>query len=95
MPSTSVAPWIESWVAMELRRCHGRQEGAPSTGGDWEVWERKGRSALAELRAMGPKEEGAMGGEEAPCALPCGRRSAGCCHEEERDREKRKWQLGG
>jgi hypothetical protein len=61
---------------MELRRCHGCQEGAPSIGGGWEALEGKECSALDELRAMGPKEEGAMGGEEAPCARLCGMRSA-------------------
>jgi hypothetical protein len=73
----SVAPWIESWAAMELRRCHGCQEGAPSIGGSWEALEGKECSALDKLRAMGPKEEGAMGGEEAPCARLCGMRSVG------------------
>jgi hypothetical protein len=62
---------------MELRRCHGCQEGAPSIGGGREALEGKECSALDELRAMGPKEEGAMGVEEAPCARLCGMRSAG------------------
>ena len=39
--------------------------------------------------SQGGEGQDAMGGEGAPCALPCGRRSAGCCREEERDREKK------
>jgi hypothetical protein len=37
-PVASVAPWIESWAAMELRQCHGCQEGAPSMGAAGRSW---------------------------------------------------------
>ena len=68
------AAWGLGW-GRELRLCSKEQREA-ATG--------KGRSALAELRAMGPREEGAMGGEEPSSRLPTpwrrvGRHGQGAC----------------
>jgi hypothetical protein len=77
------APWEKDLLAAMGTR--EEEKGAPAAAA-------RGRRCRGCRGSWSPGGEGedAMGGEGAPCVLPCGRRSAGYCREEERDREKKK-----